>query len=47
MAGLDAARGRKGMRKPKMFKQDINKAVAMLKDPLITKTEIASYFGVS
>ena len=48
-AGLAAARarGRKGGRKPKMTAADINKAAAMLKDPSITKTEVAKHFGVS
>lgn len=48
-AGLVAARarGRKGGRKPKMTASDIKKAAAMLKDPSITKTEVAKHFGVS
>lgn len=48
-AGLAAARarGRKGGRKPKMSSADIKKAAAMLKDPSITKTEVAKHFGVS
>lgn len=48
-AGLAAARarGRKGGRKPKMTATDIRKAAAMLKDPSITKTEVAKHFGVS
>lgn len=48
-AGLAAARarGRKGGRKPKMTAADIKKAAAMLKDPSITKTEVAKHFGVS
>lgn len=48
-AGLAAARarGRKGGRKPKMSSADVKKAVAMLKDPLITKTDVAKHFGVS
>lgn len=48
-AGLAAARarGRKGGRKPKMTAADIKKAAAMLKDPTITKTEVAKHFGVS
>jgi len=48
-AGLAAARarGRKGGRKPKMTKTDVRKAVAMLQDPAITKTEVARHFGVS
>lgn len=48
-AGLASARarGRKGGRKPKMSNADIKKAAAMLKDPTITKTEVAKHFGVS
>ena len=48
-AGLQAARarGRKGGRKPKMSKADVRKAAAMLKDPEITKTEVARHFGVT
>ena len=48
-AGLAAARarGRKGGRKPKMTKADVRKAMAMLQDPDITKTEVADHFGVS
>ncbi|MGE4498899.1 MAG: recombinase family protein [Hydrogenovibrio sp.] len=47
--GLKAARarGRKGGRKPAMNRSDVQKAAAMLKDPLITKTEVAKHFGVS
>lgn len=41
------ARGRKGGRKPKMSRKDVAKAAAMLKDPNITKAEVASHFGVS
>ena len=49
LAGLAAARarGRKGGRKPALSAQDVKKAAAMLKDPLITKTEVAEHFGVS
>ena len=49
IAGLAAARarGRKGGRKPAMSNSDIQKAIAMLKDPMITKTEVAKHFGVS
>src|SRR5690554_1045501 len=49
IAGLAAARarGRKGGRKPKMDKATTKKAVAMLKDPLITKTEVAQHFDVT
>ncbi|WP_419600709.1 recombinase family protein [Thiolapillus sp.] len=49
MAGLAAARarGRKGGRKPSMSKADVRKAAAMLKDPQMTKTEVAQHFGVS
>lgn len=48
-AGLAAARarGRKGGRRPKMSKSDVKKAVAMLQNPEITKTEVAEHFGVS
>lgn len=48
-AGLAAARarGRKGGRKPKMTKSDVRKAIAMLQDSAITKTEVAKHFGVS
>lgn len=48
-AGLEAARarGRKGGRRPKMSKNDVKKAVAMLQNPEITKTEVAEHFGVS
>lgn len=48
-AGLEAARarGRVGGRKPSMSKSDIKKAVAMLTDPMITKSEVAKHFGVS
>lgn len=49
LAGLAAARarGRKGGRKPALSAQDVKKAAAMLKDPLITKTEVAEHFSVS
>lgn len=49
IAGLAAARarGRKGGRKPSMSSSDIKKAAAMLKDPRITKTEVAVHFGIS
>lgn len=49
LEGLKAARarGRKGGRKPAINPQDVKKAAAMLKDPLITKTEVAEHFGVS
>ena len=48
-AGLDAARsrGRKGGRKPTMSSADVKKAAAMLKDPSITKKEVADHFLVS
>ena len=48
-AGLLAARarGRKGGRRPKLSKADVRKAVAMLRDPQITKTETAQHFGVT
>lgn len=47
--GLAAARarGRKGGRRPTMSKGDVKKAVAMLQDPDITKTEVAEHFAVS
>lgn len=49
LAGLAAARarGRKGGRKPALSSSDVKKAAAMLKDPLITKTEVAEHFAVS
>ena len=49
MAGLAAARarGRKGGRKVKLSNSDVRKAAAMLRDPLMTKTEVAKHFGVS
>jgi len=49
MAGLSAARarGRKGGRKPKLSKADVRKAAAMLRDPLVTKAEVAEHFGVT
>lgn len=49
IAGLSAARarGRKGGRKPALSHQDVKKAAAMLRDPLITKTEVAQHFKVS
>lgn len=49
MAGIAAARarGRKGGRKPAMSPADVRKAAAMLTDPNITKTEVATHFGVS
>jgi len=49
LAGLAAARarGRKGGRKLSMRPSDVQKAVAMLLDPRITKTEVAKHFGVS
>lgn len=48
-AGLKAARarGRKGGRKAKLTNSDMRKAAAMLRDPLVTKTEVAKHFGVS
>ncbi|WP_404341258.1 recombinase family protein [Pseudoalteromonas mariniglutinosa] len=48
-AGLEAARarGRKGGRKAKMSATDIKKAKAMLSNPEITKSEIATHFGIS
>ena len=49
MAGIAAARarGRKGGRKPKMNKGDVKKAAAMLRDPMVTKAEVAEHFGVT
>ena len=48
-AGLDAARarGRKGGRKAKLTPADIKKAKAMLRDPEMTKSEVAEHFKVS
>jgi DNA invertase Pin-like site-specific DNA recombinase len=48
-AGLKAgrARGRKGGRKAKLTNSDMRKAAAMLRDPLVTKTEVAKHFSVS
>lgn len=48
-AGLEAARarGRKGGRKCVMSDSDVRKAIAMLADPNITKTEVAAHFGVT
>ena len=45
-AGLAAARarGRMGGRKPKLSKADVKKAAAMLRDPTVTKTEVAEHF---
>jgi len=37
MAGLQAARGRKGGRKPAISDADVKKAAAMLLEPNITK----------
>ncbi len=49
LAGLASARarGRKGGRKPALSKGDVQKAAAMLKDPQITKMEVAEHFKVS
>jgi len=48
-AGLKAARarGRFGGRKAKLTNSDMRKAAAMLKDPLVTKTEVAKHFNVT
>jgi len=48
-AGLAAARarGRRGGRKPSMSKTDVRKAAAMLRDPQMTKKEVAEHFAVS
>lgn len=47
--GLQAARarGRKGGRKPKLSPEFIRKTRAMLRDPSITKSEVAKHFSVS
>jgi DNA invertase Pin-like site-specific DNA recombinase len=49
IAGLAAARarGRRGGRREKLSRSDIRKAAAMLRDPLVTKTEVAAHFAVS
>lgn len=49
IAGLKAARarGRVGGRKAKLTSSDARKAAAMLKDPLVTKTEVAKHFKIS
>ncbi|WP_321529014.1 recombinase family protein [Sedimenticola selenatireducens] len=49
IAGIAAgrARGRKGGRKPKLTKAAVKKAAAMLRDPMVTKTEVAEHFGVT
>lgn len=49
IAGLNAARarGRKGGRKPSLNKSDVKKAAAMLRDPKITKREVAAHFEIS
>ena len=49
LAGLSAARarGRKGGRKFKLSADDVRKAAAMLRDPYMTKTEVAKHFKVS
>ena len=48
-AGLAAARarGRKGGRPRKLSYKQVQKAMAMLSDPDITKTEVAQHFGVT
>jgi len=48
-AGLESARarGRKGGRKVKLSSGDVRKAAAMLKDPMVTKTEVAQFFGIT
>ncbi|MGK0270654.1 MAG: DNA invertase Pin-like site-specific DNA recombinase [Cocleimonas sp.] len=47
--GLQAARarGRKGGRKVKLTKGEIKKAQAMLLDSSVTKTDVATHFGIS
>lgn len=49
MAGLAAARarGRKGGRRHKLSKEAVRRAGAMLRDPDITKTEVAAHFQVT
>lgn len=49
MAGLAAARarGRKGGRKRKLTADDVRKAAAMLRDPMLTKAEVARHFKIS
>ena len=47
VAGLEEARGRKGVRKPVISESDIRKATAMLVDPKSTKKEIAEHFAIS
>lgn len=49
VAGLAAARarGRKGGRRLKLSTGDVRKAAAMLRDPIMTKTEVAAHFGIS
>jgi len=49
MAGLSAARarGRLGGRKTKLSTDDVRKAAAMLRDPMMTKAEVAKHFKVS
>ncbi len=46
MAGLSAARarGRMGGRKAKLSADDVRKAAAMLRDPMMTKAEVAKHF---
>jgi DNA invertase Pin-like site-specific DNA recombinase len=46
-AGSASARARKGGRKEKLLENDVKKASAMLRDPEMTKTEVARHFGVS
>lgn len=48
-AGLDAARarGRKGGRRPKLSKDDLRDAKALLRDPEISVAEVAQRVGVS
>lgn len=48
-AGLDAARarGRKGGRRPKLSKDDLRDAKALLRDPEISVAEVAKRLGVS
>lgn len=49
IAGIAAARarGRKGGRRPKMTESDVKKAAAMLRDPMVTKSEVSEHFGIT
>lgn len=41
------ARGRKGGRRPKLTVADASKASAMLRDPMLSKAEVAAHFDAS